>query len=134
MDNDSYDPALAAALSLTLIDYPNQYLGGRVVTQRGAAFITEHFGGRVPCRFHLPDGDLVFSVEELYVEDGQLVARAVAPSLDDMKRIHEAAQEDVEPVIRMVLKFPPDPTTGGLPARFDEAILAEVHVDLLARH
>lgn len=134
MCNDKYDPALAAALSLTPIDYPNQYLGGRAVSQAGAESIINYFAGGVPCVFHLPDGDILFSVEELRVDDGQLVARVAASNRADMVRVHEAVQDDVEPAVRMDLKVPPIPVTGGLPDRLDDAMLIKVHVDLQARH
>lgn len=67
----NHDPALAAAISLTPIDYPNQYLGGRAVTGKGAESIISHFVGGIPREFHLPDGDVLFSVEELLIDDGQ---------------------------------------------------------------
>jgi len=134
MNANDYDPALAAAISLTPIGHPNQYLGGRAVSERGAEAIINHFVGGVPCEFHLPDDDVLFTVEELRIDDGQLVARVAAACRNDMIRVHQAVQEDVEPAVRMDLKVPPDPDSKGIPDRLDEAMLVKVHVDLQARH
>ena len=134
MGNDNYDSALAAALALAPIDAPNQYLGGRAVSERGAESIINHFVAGVPCEFHLPDGDVLFTVEELRIDDGQLVARVAAACRDDMIRVHQALQDDMEPAVRMDLKVPSDPDTKGIPDRLDEGMLVKVHVDLQARH
>ena len=134
MSNDNDDPTLAAALSLTPIDHPNQYFGGRAVSQSGAESIIESFVGGVPCLFHTPDGDVVFSVEELKIDDGQLMARVAASAREDMQRVTSFLTEDIEPAVRMDLRVAPDPQTGGMPDKLDMAVLVKVHVDLLARH
>ncbi|MBM4355717.1 MAG: hypothetical protein FJ109_18330 [Deltaproteobacteria bacterium] len=134
MTDQNYDPALAAALSLTPIDHPNQYFGGRAVSQAGAESIIDSFAGEVPCVFHLPDGDVLFLVEELKIDDGQLMARVAAASREDMQRVTSLLTEDIEPAVRMDLRVAPDPQTGGMPDRLDTAVLVKVHVDLLARH
>ena len=134
MCNDTYDPALATALSLTPIGHPNQYFGGRAVSQSGAESIIESFAGGVPCLFRTPDGDMVFSVKELRIDDGQLLARVAAASRDDMQRVASFVSEDIEPAVRMDLRVATDPMTGGMPDRLDMAVLVKTHVDMLARH
>jgi hypothetical protein len=135
MDQDSHDPALSILLSLTPIGHPNQYLGGRVLSQAGAESMVAAFARGVTCLFHTPDGDAVFSVEMLRIEEGEFQAGVVAASAEDMQRVKDGvAGEDVEPAVRMDLGLVPDPVTGGVPDRIDKAVLVRVHVDLMPRH
>jgi len=133
MGSDSEGRIFSVVLPLTVIDYPNQFLGGRVLTQSGAESMVGTFAGGVQCLFHTLDGDVVMDVEELTITEGQLVAKAVTPSIDNKERLTGCITEDIEPEVRMDLAIRLDPITRAVPDRIDAAKLVKVHVNLMPR-